>query len=165
MLQAWDMAKKKKPTKGKFNLGQWQSDKHQAVPFRDVDIAGINLWQAIDAEVAAKTERIKSQLDPERRLLLAILEDAVYLLKYQTASAKPWRTQVQINLARIWLESDEHFDCFCFVSICWAFGFDHQYLRRGIKKFIAQPPPSRKRRPVTKMVKLRGHYGNAAAEG
>lgn len=68
----------------------------------------------------------------ERRLMLAILEDAI-----AAAGVDPFTSSAKVRAlraeARAWLMSDDRAWLFSFANICDALGFDVDYLRRGVR--------------------------------
>lgn len=72
---------------------------------------------------------------PEKRLMLAILEDAVNVLDTR-ARQKPPLVQQTLE----WIESDDVSWLFAFVRICDALNLDASYLRRGIRAAMAREP-------------------------
>jgi hypothetical protein len=80
---------------------------------------------------------VDASLQPEKRLMLAVLEDAVGTFqKYATAGGRRGR--------RLFAEAEEWFAAeddgwpFAFTSICQALGFDPEYLRRGLARWRDQ---------------------------
>lgn len=74
---------------------------------------------------------IKStNLEPEKKLLLAVLEDALWCLRKFKFSSGKKRTEYLEALE--WVKSEEEEHPFSFVIVCGALGFDPDYLRQGI---------------------------------
>lgn len=79
-------------------------------------------------------ERIftESTLLPEKRLMLAVLEDAIasfqrnFIQQRATAEGEDFDVET-------WLESDDMSWPFSFASICQALDMEPEYLRRGLK--------------------------------
>lgn len=70
--------------------------------------------------------------DPERRLMAAVLEDAVTCLTFNQPRYSR-RQQKEFAAARAWINEEKETDwAFSFVSICEALGFDPSYLRKGL---------------------------------
>ncbi len=68
---------------------------------------------------------------PEKRLLLAVLEDAVITFqRYATSTRR--RGQRLFREAEAWIVSDDVDWACSFQSICDALGFDSRYLRQGL---------------------------------
>lgn len=104
----------------------------------------------------------KSRVDsPEKRLLFAVLEDAITIAanpvvlvpipeqpvggvthrwsddKYKAKTRNDHRTALYEETTA-WFASDETHDIYCFVSICDVFGLDPSAIREGLKK-ITRP--------------------------
>ena len=86
--------------------------------------------------------------DGERRLMLAVLMDAVRILRQagaaRIACGRSWVEERQ------WLESDDHLRPFAFVSICNALGIEAEYVRRCVTKRSAPRLPMNGRRYAAK---------------
>jgi hypothetical protein len=78
----------------------------------------------------------RAAMQPERRLMLAILEDAVATAeRYGRARFRGRRAQVE---ARVWILSDDVRWPFSFVNVCDTLGLDPRCLRRGLAKLVAR---------------------------
>lgn len=73
-------------------------------------------------------------LEPERELMLAILEDAIKTLQENrlVLSAKKKRL---FEETRDWFFSDDPSWIFSFVSVCSALGLNADYLRKGLNRW------------------------------
>lgn len=68
---------------------------------------------------------------PEKRLLLAVLEEAVITFQRYTTSTRR-RGQRLFREAEAWIVSDDVRWACSFQSVCDVLGFDSQYLRQGL---------------------------------
>ncbi len=81
----------------------------------------------------------EASLVPEKRLMLAVLEDAI--AAYQRAYVQPSRSSSEEeespdrNEVQAWLESDDMSWPFSFASICEALDMEPEYLRSGLNKW------------------------------
>jgi hypothetical protein len=73
----------------------------------------------------------KAQADGERRLMLAILEDAVDCFQ-KYAMVKDGRGRQLFAEAEQWFLSDDRRWPFSFVNVCEALEIQPQFLRRGL---------------------------------
>ena len=78
--------------------------------------------------------RRKVALEPEKALLLAVLDDGVRCFQ-DNVFPQNKKKQILFDEAREWLFSDESNGIFSFVSICAALGFDPNYIRRGLRQW------------------------------
>ena len=70
--------------------------------------------------------------EPERRLMVAILEDAVSCLLTDLQGSN-LRQRKQYEEAKAWVTTDEESEwIFSFKNICEVLGMDPSYLRRGL---------------------------------
>jgi len=89
------------------------------------------------------------QLSPERRLMLAVLEDAVDvalkpppILSLISDTKRRWDAQDE---AREWIQSDRR-GPFTFADICDELGLDADYVRGGVRAAIDRLLPGFKER-------------------
>ena len=75
--------------------------------------------------------RRRSEHDGERRLMIAVLEDAVDVYRKQ-AGAKDPRAQQLFHEAEEWIEDPDRTWLFSFQNICDVLDIDAEYLRRGL---------------------------------
>jgi hypothetical protein len=98
--------------------------------------------------------------EPERRLMVAILEDAVSCLSMNLHRCN-LRQRKQYEEAKHWVTSEEESDwIFSFRNICEVLGMDPSYLRRGL---IRQATSSRTRSSNAIVTTLRRRPGNLSA--
>lgn len=78
--------------------------------------------------------RRKTPLEPEKALLLAVLEDGVRCFQDNILPGNR-KKQLLFEEAEAWLFSNESNGVFSFVSICTLLGFDPGYIRRGLRQW------------------------------
>lgn len=75
-----------------------------------------------------------SRLSPEKRLMLAVLLDAVECFQkhapLQYTPSRPAKTNPLFTDAATWIFEDDTESLFSFINICEAVGMNAQYLRR-----------------------------------
>jgi hypothetical protein len=72
--------------------------------------------------------------EPERRLMVAVLEDAVSCLSMNPRDCN-LRQRKQYDEAKQWVTAEEETDwIFSFTNICEVLGMDPGYLRRGLTR-------------------------------
>lgn len=76
--------------------------------------------------------RRRSQLQGERRLMLAVLEDAVDMYRKHVA-ARDGRNQQLFLDAEEWIDDDDRTWVFSFLNLCDVLDLDGEYLRRGLR--------------------------------
>jgi hypothetical protein len=81
--------------------------------------------------------RRKIPLEPERALVLAVLEDAVRCFQ-DNILPRNRKKQMLFEEAQEWLFSDDSSWLFSFVSICAVLGIDPGYIRRGLRQWQEQ---------------------------
>ena len=119
-----------------------------------VDHSRINLEEKItslfepDTLVSAQyfqNFRRKTLLEPEKRLMLAMLEDAVNCFQVY-ATARSGRGKKLFNEAEEWIMMKHDDWIFSFVSVCELLRFNPEYVRQGLlrwkeKKLARNPTP------------------------
>ena len=90
--------------------------------------------------------RRKIPLEPERTLLLAVLEDGVRCYQENLFAANGKR-RVLFDEAKEWLFSDDA-TWFCsFVSVCTLLNLEPNYIRRGLRQWEAQARKTTQKKP------------------
>jgi hypothetical protein len=77
------------------------------------------------------SRRFDASSMPEKRLLLAVLEDAVITFQRYTTSTQR-RGQRLFREAEAWIVSDDARSACSFQNVCDVLGFDSEYLRQGL---------------------------------
>lgn len=80
------------------------------------------------------TYRRKFHLDPERLLMLAILEDAIVCFQDNVAATCK-RKQTLHRDAEQWILDTDHDHLFSFENVCEMLGYEPDYLRRGLLRW------------------------------
>ena len=78
--------------------------------------------------------RRRIPLEPEKTLLLAVLEDGVRTFQ-DNIFAETGKKRVLLDEAREWLFTDGFEHVFWFNSVCASLGIDPGYIRRGLKRW------------------------------
>jgi hypothetical protein len=68
----------------------------------------------------------------ERRLMLAVLIDAIRAVQHHQPRAPSLRVSRAWLYDRAWFKADDHAQPFSFVSICGALGLEADYVRRCV---------------------------------
>lgn len=97
-----------------------------------------------------ETFRRKAHLEPEKRLMLAVLEDAIACFQKHVA-AGDGKGKAMFRDAEAWILEDDRDWLFSFLNICEIFGFDPQYVRQGLMRW---KEVELARRPKAKIYKL-----------
>jgi hypothetical protein len=80
-----------------------------------------------------------TQLQPEKRLMLAVLEDAIDTFRRYRGARDPRARQLARDAAD-WLSSDAEDWTFDYRRVCEALGLDPDYVRRGLTAWEARLP-------------------------
>jgi hypothetical protein len=86
--------------------------------------------------------RRRSSVDGERRLMVAILEDAVDVYRKQAGARDRKRRQL-FEDAEAWIESDDRSWVFSYENICDMLSIDAAYLRKGLRRWKEKAGGSR----------------------
>jgi hypothetical protein len=90
--------------------------------------------------------RRKTPLEPEKALLLAVLDDGVRCFQDNILSQNK-KKQLLFDEARDWIFSDDSSWVFSFVSICSLLGLDPGYIRRGLRRWQERALDAAKKKP------------------
>lgn len=89
--------------------------------------------------------------DGERRLMLAVLIDAVRAVNSQTLTTTPdLRVHREILRERGWFQSNDRTELFSFANICDSLGLNADYIRRCVLRRPADVRPMKVRRYAAK---------------
>ncbi|HXG50198.1 MAG TPA: hypothetical protein VNN77_02175 [candidate division Zixibacteria bacterium] len=81
--------------------------------------------------------RRTTPLDPERSLILAVLEDGIRCFQDNLLAESPKKKRL-FEDAEQWLFEDRWDWVFSFVSICAVLGLDPEYIRGGLRRWQAR---------------------------
>jgi hypothetical protein len=97
--------------------------------------------------------RRKTLLEPEKRLMLAILEDGIYCYLDNLGASTAKREQI-FEEAAAWIMERDGDWVFSFDSVCHALGLNPEYVRQGLlrwKKGKSQPERRFENAPVAQL--------------
>jgi hypothetical protein len=86
-----------------------------------------------------------ARLQPEKRLQLAVLQDAI-LTFHRLAAVERLRARRFFAEVDAWFASDEANGPFTFVTICDTLNLDPDYIRQGLRRWRARTSGAAKRR-------------------
>ena len=92
--------------------------------------------------------RRRSEHDGERRLMIAVLEDAVDVYRKQ-AGAREHRGRQLFADAEEWIENRDRTWLFSFENICDVLDIDAEYVRRGLHEWKRRAQAGERPRVVT----------------
>jgi hypothetical protein len=78
--------------------------------------------------------RRKAALEPEKRLMLSMLEDAVRSFQIYL-TARRGRGKRLFNEAEEWIMMTDDQWIFSFVNVCDSLGFNPEYIRQGLRRW------------------------------
>jgi hypothetical protein len=78
-----------------------------------------------------ETTRKKTLLEPEKELMLAVLEDALYCFQ-RNIFARTKKEKVLLREAKDWILEENSPGLFSFETICETLNIDPNYLRKGL---------------------------------
>lgn len=94
-----------------------------------------------------ETTRRKRFLEPEKKLMLAILEDAIWC--YQSGLlARGKRRKRLFSEAQEWIMEENSSWIFSFDNVCDVLGFNPKYVRAGLMRWRAKAPKGRPKAQV-----------------
>lgn len=96
----------------------------------------------VDAAQYAETIQRKTPLEPERLLLLALLEDALSCYR-KYLFARTAKRQTEFREAEEWIFDTEDTRFVSFDNLCGILGIEPSYLRRGLREWKADKVAAR----------------------
>ena len=147
----------------------------QAAPDREVVFMTYETGLSVEEKVSSlfqpdtllpaqyfETFRRKSHLEPEKRLMLAVLEDAVacfqkYLL------ARDGRGRAMFREAEQWILEEESDWLFSFENICEVLGFNPRYVRGGLVRWKEATLQARPKAKVYHLAPRKARGGSSVA--
>jgi hypothetical protein len=118
----------------KFEKKRAENTPVQTNPGGDERISSLFQPDVLLAEQYIENFRRKTPLEPEKALLLAVLEDGVRCFQ-DNVLPRNKKKQILFEEAEAWLFGDESNEIFSFASICALLGFDPGYIRRGLRQW------------------------------
>ena len=118
----------------KFDNKPAENTPAQIGPASEERISSLFQPDVLLAEQYIENFRRKTPLEPEKALLLAVLEDGVRSFQ-DNVLPRNKKKQILFEEAEAWLFSDESNGVFSFVSICALLGFNTSYIRRGLRQW------------------------------
>jgi len=91
-----------------------------------------------------ETLRRKTILEPEKRLMLAILEDAIHCFQ-DNLFARNVRGRRLFEEAEEWIVEADGDRVFSFENICEALGFNPAYVRQGLLRWMENKLPKHRK--------------------
>ena len=87
----------------------------------------------IEAQFQSSHQR-RFHLDPERVLMLAVLQDAVVCFQDNVKATCKRKQTMHLDAAE-WITNDDRSYPFSFENVCEALGFDAGYMRQGLLRW------------------------------
>jgi hypothetical protein len=103
-----------------------------------------------------ETFRRKAHLEPEKKLMLAVLEDAIACFQ-KYVLARDGKGRAMFRDAEEWIMEEKSEWLFSFENICEVLGFDPQYVRKGLIRWKERKLA---RRPKAKIYRLTPRSGS-----
>src|SRR5689334_22359043 len=124
-------------------LDEEMTDRFEALPEEN-----LGAWLQPDVTGAVETRSGKLVNGPERRLMVAVLEDAVYRFR-KHAGAKTIEGKSILAEEEQWFFGRDEDGPFSYETICDALGIDPDYLRGGLRRLKeAQHAPRASGKPL-----------------
>ena len=106
-------------------------------------------------DVSLETFQRKRYWEPEERLMLAVLDDAIACFQ-KYAFARDRKGKVLFQEAEEWVQATNHDWPFSFVNICEMLGFGPDYLRQGLAEWKAAKLESRAKAKIYQLAPKKG---------
>lgn len=106
-------------------------------------------------DVSLETFQRKRYWEPEERLMLAVLDDAIACFQ-KYAFARDRKGKVLFQEAEEWVQATNSDWPFSFVNICEMLGFGPDYLRQGLAEWKAAKLESRAKAKIYQLAPRKG---------
>jgi hypothetical protein len=93
-------------------------------------------------------------LEPEKQLMLAVLEDAIACFQ-KYVYARDRQGKVLFHEAEYWIQDTNSDWTFSFANVCETLGFDPDYLRQGLAHWKAAKLESRAKAKIYQLARKR----------
>jgi hypothetical protein len=113
-------------------------------------------------DVSLETFQRKSYLEPEEKLMLAVLQDAIACFQ-KYAFARERKGKMLFQETEFWVQNTNSDWPFSFANVCETLGFDPDYLRQGLAEWKAAKLESRAKAKIYQLAPRNGkrRRGNA----
>jgi len=127
----------KKAVKGRQNRGRapfWLNGMGQArAPMEERALAVFQPDILVESQYQS-TYRRRFHLEPERVLMLAVLQDAVVCFQDNVAATCKRKRSMHLE-AEEWIVNEDRTYPFSFENVCEALGYDPTYMRQGLMRW------------------------------
>ena len=106
-------------------------------------------------DVSLETFQRKSYWEPEEKLMLAVLDDAIACFQ-KYAFARDRKGKVLFQEAEEWVQATNSDWPFSFANICEMLGFGPDYLRQGLAEWKAAKLESRAKAKIYQLAPRKG---------
>jgi hypothetical protein len=106
-------------------------------------------------DVSLDTFRGKSYLEPEKKLMVAVLDDAIACFQ-KYAFARDRKGKVLFQEAEYWVQDTNSDWLFSFANVCETLGFAFDYLRQGLGQWKTAKLESRAKAKIHQLVPRNG---------
>ena len=113
-------------------------------------------------DVFLETFRRKSYLEPEKKLMLAVLENGVECFQ-KYASARDRKGRLLFQEVEYWVEDTNRDWLFSFANVCETLGFAPDYLRQGLGQWKVAKLKSRAKANIYQLASRNGKRGRGIA--
>jgi hypothetical protein len=106
-------------------------------------------------DVSLETFQRKSYLEPEEKLMLAVLQDAIACFQ-KYAFARERKGKMLFQETEFWVQNTNSDWPFSFANVCETLGFDPDYLRQGLAEWKAAKLESRAKAKIYQLAPTNG---------
>jgi hypothetical protein len=106
-------------------------------------------------DVSLETFQRKSYLEPEEKLMLAVLQDAIACFQ-KYAFARERKGKMLFQETEFWVQNTNSDWPFSFANVCETLGFDPDYLRQGLAEWKAAKLESRAKAKIYQLAPRNG---------
>lgn len=131
------IARAKFATHTRFNFYTLRSTGERSYVDENATVASLFEPDTVASAQYFDTFQRKTSKEPENRLLLAVLEDAIHCFQ-DNVLAENGKSKKLFNDAEEWILKERADWIFSFRNVCELLGIDPEYLRAGLKRWKQQ---------------------------
>jgi hypothetical protein len=117
--------------------------------YRDYDSSPFDSGAILPVQYFGALKKQDDRIIPYKRLLMAVLEDAVRCFQANVGAANSTRRRLFLETDQ-WIQNDAADGPFAYVSVCETLGIDPAYLRRALMDWKVRRLAGTVRRPLVR---------------
>jgi hypothetical protein len=131
------------------NAGRADAPSATATCYRDYDSSPFASGAIMPVQYFGALKKQDDRIEPYKRLLMAVLEDAVRCFQTNVGATNSTRRRLFIE-TELWIQSETTDGPFSYVAVCETLGIDPAYMRRALMDWKTRRLAGNVRRPLVR---------------